>query len=950
MFSNSKNRFRPFTQQMKYRLQRVILPLFVACLALTLPADTAIAEEDEPVRFRAQGLPNINATGAVADAQRTVLQRFLRENPDIEIEPFIMPAIEGMGMDSTILMAIAAGVAPQAIYVNFRQSSTYIENGFLLPLEILLARLLSDNEEVRQTDAYGNWLEDPTDDEIAHALEKIRERVPEPSWPVVYRPDESSDDPTKHVWTLPTSNQVRALMYRRDLFFEAGLDPDSPPRDWDELLENARLLTNPERRQYGTFIQIGPNTAWAIYSFLVSTGARAVEQDPETGQWEAAYGTREAAEAVRFVWDLVRGPFERNGTIIRGVNYAGSDGRILWERGQIGMTFGSLEEEMIANINPQLVGIAPAPASPAGIQAAEINARMMGVFAQSTPEQQLAVMRYLWFITGEDAQRIRTRVMVEGGMGQFVNPDLLEKFGYDRLLRLVSPEWRETFEVAMEQGVPEPYGSNTQNIYRHMSEPINAAFELPLNEMSYEDSIALVESMLVESAQRVNVRVIGNIPPEVMQNRRIVGSLMLLLVLVSFSWTMIHVWRHFTKVEVPMRAANRNRLILMGSGLVFPALALVVLWEYLPLLGGLGISMMDFQIVKSSSLVFVDNFANVMFDERFWMGMLRTLYFVALTIGLGFWPPILLAILLQEVPTDTAKYIYRTIYYLPAVISGVVVMFLWRQLYDPSEFGVLNQIIMSLNHLGPIGGTLIKWGLVGFWLSLIFFMFYVPWKLEEMSGGVKLGLVLFGLLLVGATLYPLYEAFRGPDAMQLEALGLDPSEAGGMGAVMQLLSGLVGAFNIEPLRWIESPELAMLCIVIPSIWASSGPGCLLYLAALKTVPEELYEAADIDGATNLHKIFYIVLPRLKFLIVIQFIAAVVAAFKGGTESIMIMTGGGPNNATTIAALEIFFRAFIELDFGMATAMAWIVGALLIGFTAIQLKMLSRAEFKAGGNN
>jgi multiple sugar transport system permease protein len=167
--------------------------------------------------------------------------------------------------------------------------------------------------------------------------------------------------------------------------------------------------------------------------------------------------------------------------------------------------------------------------------------------------------------------------------------------------------------------------------------------------------------------------------------------------------------------------------------------------------------------------------------------------------------------------------------------------------------------------------------------------------------------------------------------------------AGGVSAVP---SFFYGQFSISPLRWIESPQLAMLCVVIPAVWASSGPGCLLYLAALKNVPEELYEAADIDGATNLHKICYIVLPRMKFLIVLQFIAAVTASFKGGTESIMIMTGGGPNGATTIAALEIFYRAFLELDFGMASAMAWIVGVLLIVFTAIQLKMLSRAEFKA----
>ena len=74
----------------------------------------------------------------------------------------------------------------------------------------------------------------------------------------------------------------------------------------------------------------------------------------------------------------------------------------------------------------------------------------------------------------------------------------------------------------------------------------------------------------------------------------------------------------------------------------------------------------------------------------------------------------------------------------------------------------------------------------------------------------------------------------------------------------------------------------------------------------------------------------------------------VGAFKGGTDFILALTGGGPNEATTILALEIFVRTFMDLRFGLGTAMAWLLGALLIGFTAYQLKMLSRAEFRAAG--
>src|SRR5690606_29819331 len=127
---------------------------------------------------------------------------------------------------------------------------------------------------------------------------------------------------------------------------------------------------------------------------------------------------------------------------------------------QIGMQFSYLDEELLANINPQLVGIAPVPLSNRGTRGSELNCRMMGVFSGSSPEQKLAVMRYLWFITGPDAQEIRTRIYVENGFGQFVSPDLLAKFGYDRILRQVPEAWKTAFTDALQHGVPEPYGSN----------------------------------------------------------------------------------------------------------------------------------------------------------------------------------------------------------------------------------------------------------------------------------------------------------------------------------------------------------------------------------------------------------------------------------------------------------------------------------------------------------
>ncbi len=908
------------------------LCLIAVLLLSWLPAFSTMGAKAEPeqekIVFRAMGIRDPSSTSVDAVAQREVVRAFMVDHPNVEIEPFSMPEVQGSGMDSGPLMAIAAGIPPHAMYVNFRQSSTYVEQGFLDPLEVLLARLHSDNPKVREANKSGKWLADPTEAEIAAALEKIRTRVPTQAWDVVYRSNESRGRPDeKSVCAIPTGTLVMALLYRKDLFYEAGLDPEIAPKDWDELLTMSRKLTVPERQQYGMMIIGGPTISWGAYSFLVSNGARAVAED-EDGQWRAAYGNRGSAEAIEFLWRLAKQPFERDGQKIPGAAKIGTaELGLMWERGQIGMRFSYLNEELLSDINPQLVGIAPVPFSPRGTRGSELNCRMMGVFAGSTPQQKLAVMEYIWFITGEEAQRIRTKAYVDGGMGLFVSPDQLKKFGYNRLLARVPKGWKDTFETALVHGVPEPYGRNTQHIYRYMSEPIHAALEMDFTNTPEEEAVDQIHALLKTSVEEANTKLLGNIPPAEMRIRRIVAGVVVFVIAVVFIWGGVALWKYFTKAApVTTEAGNKSWKHRWPAWLMmFPALALVFGWMYVPLSGGLVLAFTDYRLVTSTSLVGLDNFAEVLYDTDFWMGLARTVLFVTLMIGLGFWPPILLAVLLDEVPTPVLKYIFRTIFYLPAIISGVIIMFLWKQLYDPSEFGVLNQLLLSANDMPAVVATVVKWIVGAFWLSLIWVLIWLPLKMDEMGTAMKLVLWGAGLAFIGVT------------------VGLFVNGAVGV-------TDVVGRFELEPLRWADSPGMAMFCVVLPTIWAGAGPGCLLYLAALKTIPGDLYEAADIDGAGLWHKVCYVMLPRLKFLIGIQFIAAVVGAFKGGTDFILALTGGGPNDATMILALEIFVRTFMDLQFGIGTAMAWLLGVLLVGFTAYQMKMLTRADFSAAGSS
>ena len=107
----------------------------------------------------------------------------------------------------------------------------------------------------------------------------------------------------------------------------------------------------------------------------------------------------------------------------------------------------------------------------------------------------------------------------------------------------------------------------------------------------------------------------------------------------------------------------------------------------------------------------------------------------------------------------------------------------------------------------------------------------------------------------------------------------------------------------------------------------------------------------VDGAGIRGKLFNVAIPGIKSLIAINFIGVMIGTIRGGSEFVLAMTGGGPYTPygqTELVGLHIFWQAFGYLRFGAGTAMAWVLGAMLIGFTVVQLKRISRMEFRAAG--
>jgi len=164
------------------------------------------------------------------------------------------------------------------------------------------------------------------------------------------------------------------------------------------------------------------------------------------------------------------------------------------------------------------------------------------------------------------------------------------------------------------------------------------------------------------------------------------------------------------------------------------------------------------------------------------------------------------------------------------------------------------------------------------------------------------------------------------------------------GTINRFFAFILGHLFTKPVDWLGNPATVMACVIIPVVWAGSGMGSLIYLAALKSVPEELYEAASLDGAGVLKKIWKISLPTLLPLIIINFIGTFIGTFQS-MGSIFLLTFGGPGKETMVMSMAIWQEAYVNLRFSLATSYAWILGSLLLGFTYMQMRMLRRMEFK-----
>ncbi|MBV9463561.1 MAG: sugar ABC transporter permease [Verrucomicrobiae bacterium] len=228
-------------------------------------------------------------------------------------------------------------------------------------------------------------------------------------------------------------------------------------------------------------------------------------------------------------------------------------------------------------------------------------------------------------------------------------------------------------------------------------------------------------------------------------------------------------------------------------------------------------------------------------DPRFWYYGLNTL-FLMLMIPVSMFGSLLLAILLnQRLP---GIYLFRLLYYLPTICTGVGIYILWMWIYNP-DYGLLNGILRS-------------------------------------------------------------------------------------------------TFHVEGPRWLQEIGWAKPALMLMAFWTSVGGfNCVLYLAALQGVPIELYEASEIDGANWWQKFWAIIWPLVSPTTFYIFIMSIINGFQSGFDAAYVMTQGGPAGATTTITYYIYDQAFRNFEMGYASAISWVLFALVFGVTLINYKLAGK---------
>jgi multiple sugar transport system permease protein len=278
-----------------------------------------------------------------------------------------------------------------------------------------------------------------------------------------------------------------------------------------------------------------------------------------------------------------------------------------------------------------------------------------------------------------------------------------------------------------------------------------------------------------------------------------------------------------------LRRSQREAIAFYLS--ISPWLLGFILFIAGPMVISLLVSFTDWDLLSPAVWVGLDNYRRMLDDTRFWQALrvttLYTLFYVPSDLAGG----LLLALLVQ--PKLRGVRVFRTIFYLPTVLSGVAFVVVWLWMLNPTA-GLINTMLAQVGVTGP--------------------------------------------------------------------------------------------------RWLLDPRWALTALLLMSFWGW-GRTMVIFLAGLQAIPDEIYEAAAMDGAGNLRRFVYMTLPLLTPTIFFVLILSIISTFQTFTSA-FVATDGGPLDATLFFVLYLYKQAFEFRHMGYAAALAWVLFVIVLALTLV----------------
>lgn len=306
-------------------------------------------------------------------------------------------------------------------------------------------------------------------------------------------------------------------------------------------------------------------------------------------------------------------------------------------------------------------------------------------------------------------------------------------------------------------------------------------------------------------------------------------------------------------------------------------------------------------------------------DPFFWQYIYNTVYLMV-GIPIGMAGSLIVALMMNQKIKGVV--IFRTIYFLPSVCSGIALLILWKYLYN-ADIGLINKFIR----------------IAGEWIygsKLIAIPFTV------------LCAMLFGLIATGAAASVLALFQWLSEKMHVswpDRLFRYMTVA--VGALIFVLIGILGRevygqismFFANPPDWLGTVQWSKPSLMIMGLWGGlGGYNMILYLAALQGVPTSYYEAAEIDGAGPWQKFWAVTWPMISPTTFFILVMSIIGGFQGGFMVANVMTGGGPAGSTTTVEYYLYQTAFEKFNMGYASAIAWFLFAVILLLTLMTWKL------------